>query len=225
MGENQFMNISDLRQTIHHMLTHTISKKFSREFRSWNRKLFLYDTTAIVLIFSFFSIFRPDYVVLAAYLFIIFYLVATKRKILVYHLAVSSVLAFVWVFLAEDYYYYNYDFITLADLNLFPILAWATGLLGVYAIYRQHRYFPEAWGFGKHLFLFTVFFWILLIFAETIAYHFFNVKLVSAVYEGLPVCDCLHAPLAVKVIYFLMGPLFFIIAYLLGLERPHIKAS
>lgn len=205
------------------MSINTTLKIFPKTFRLWNKKLFLYDTTVVFFIFLLFGIFRPDYVLFGTYLFIIFYLIKTKRKILFYHLALSSVMAIVWVSFMQNYYIYNYKFITLFNMSSFPLLSWAIGLLGVYIIYRQHRYFPEKWGFVRHLILFTVFYWILLVVAETIGYNYADVQMISGQYASLPICECMHMPNWIRAVYFFIGPLFFTIAYLLGLERLHIR--
>ena len=196
---------------------------FTDQFREWKRWIFVSDITLIIAVFSLFGIFRPDYVIIFAYFLLFPYLFITQRKKLIYHLLVASVMAFLWVYFARDIYGYNTDFITIMGIDLYPLFAWAVGLFATYAIYRQHRYFSEKWGFGKHLFLFSIFFWAFLLFVETVAYHVFNVRITTAIYEGLPICDCLHAPTWMKAVYFSMGPLFFTISYFLGIERPHIK--
>ncbi len=174
--------------------------------------------------FSLFGIFRPDYVVMVAFFLAIPYLFFTGRKILFSHFLLSSVMAVLWVIFAQDVYGYNYNFITIMGIELFPVFSWSVGLLAVYSLYRQHRYFPEDWGFVRHLILFTTFYLVLLIMVESIAYHYFGIMVTTSVYSGLPLCDCIHAPTWMKVVYMMFGSVFFTLAYLLGLESHHIRS-
>jgi len=196
---------------------------FSYEFRRWDKRLFLLDSIIAIVAFFLFGIFRPDYVVIVVYFSVVPYLIITHRIILFYHLAISSAVALFWVVLAQDFYNYNYDFSTIAGLNSFSLFSWAIGLFATYTLYRQHRYFPKEWIFMKHLFIFTIFYWTLLILTETAAYHLFNIQIITAIYSGLPICDCLHAPLWIKATYFIIGPVFFTACYLFGLENPHAR--
>ncbi len=188
------------------------------------KKLFLMDVVFSLGAFSLFGIFRPDYVIIGTFFLIIPYLIFTGRKILFYHLLLSSIMAILWVVFAQDIYEYNYNFIAVNGIELFPMFSWAIGLLAVYSLYKQHRYFPESWGFVRHLALFNAFYLVLLISVEFIAYHYFGIMVTTSSYTGLPICDCIHAPTWMKVVYIMFGSVFFTLAYLLGLEKEHIKS-
>ncbi len=188
------------------------------------KELFLMDVVFFLSAFSLFGVFRPDYVVMAVFFLIVPYLIFTNRKILFNHFLLSSVMAILWVMFAQDIYGYNYGFIAVMGIDLFPVFSWSIGLLTVYSLYRQHRYFPESWGFAKHLVLFTFIYLVLLIAVETISYHYFGIRITTAVYPGLPICDCIHAPTWMKAVYMMFGSVFFTLAYLLGIESPHVKS-
>lgn len=187
------------------------------------KKLFFMDLAFAVGGFSLFGVLRPDYVVVAAFFLMIPYLFYTGRKILFYHLLLSFLMAILWVVFADSLYEYNFNFINIMGLELYPLFSWSVGLFVVYLLYRQHRYFPEYWGFVRHFVLFNFLYLILLITVETVAYHYFGIKIISASYPGLPVCDCIHAPLWVKSVYLMFGSVYFSVAYLFGLEKGHIK--
>lgn len=144
------------------------------------------------------------------YILLLFYLFLF-RKVLLKYLLVSSIVSLVWILIANNQYGYNKDVLFIFGLNTFPLFAWALGLFAVYLIYLYVLKKFEFVGIKKGL-LFVAFYWPLLILGETIGYHVFNFKnLSAAVYAGLPICNCLHAPLWMQVAYFGLGPLYFVI--------------
>ena len=161
------------------------------------------------------------------YLLAIPYLILSKRTSLLYPFAISSLISFIWVFLARNYYYYNYNFVVLWKINLFPLFAWALGLFSFYLAYLHYEPFlikKIGRGFIKMLALFSALYLPLLILVEDIGYNFLDIhNLAAANYSGLPFCNCLHGPVWLKLAYFLMGPVFFTICYFLRLENPHIE--
>ncbi len=201
-----------------------LKKEIGYEFHKWKNQLLIADKILIILVILFFGLVSPDYVVIAAFFLIIPYLILTQRRILFYHLAVSFLVALIWVLIAKNEYGYNQDFLTLAGINLFPLFAWATGLFGIYVIYSHYEHILNKQGFVRKLLLFTAFYFPFLIGAETIAYHFFDIRnIATAAYQGLPICDCIHATRWVQAAYFAMGPIFFTICSILKLENPHFK--
>ena len=200
---------------------HRRTKESKRKTAVQNKYLAL-DIALAVLSFSLFGVLRPDYVIIVSFFLIILYLSFTRRFVLVYHLFLAVVFAAVWVVFAREIYVYNREFLTFMGVNLYPLFSWSAGLFAVYIIYIQHRFIKERWGFVRHFILFSIFYIILLLVVETIAYKYFNIRIVSASYPPISFCGCLHAPLWMKVVYFVIGPLFFAAAYMLGLERRHI---
>ena len=124
--------------------------------------------------------------------------------------------------IANNQYGYNRNVMTIFGLSSFPLFAWACGLFAAYLIYSHWEHKFKFVNFIKKTLLFIAFYWPLLISIETIAYHVFNIKnLSAAAYAGLPICDCIHAPLWMQISYLALGPLYFIICELIGLENPH----
>lgn len=201
-----------------------VEKEIKYKFHKWKKQLLIADKVIYVLVVLFLGIFSPDYVVIAAYLLIIPYILLTQRKSLYYHFVIASIVASVWMFIAKDEYGYNRNFITVAGINFYPLFAWAIGLFGAYVIYSHYEHLLKEQGFLHQFLLFVAFYWPLLISVETIAYHIFNIRnLATTAYLGLPICNCIHAPRWMQAAYFAMGPIFFTICYAMKLENPHIK--
>lgn len=202
----------------------SFEKKIKYEFHKWKTQLLIADKVVYILVVLLLGIFKPDYVVIAAYLLIIPYILITQRKSLYYHFVVASLVALVWMLIAKGEYGYNRDFLIVFDINLYPLFAWAIGLLGAYVIYSHYEHILKEQGFLRQFLLFVAFYWPLLISVEAIAYHIFNIRnLATAAYSGLPICNCIHAPRWMQAAYFAMGPIFFAICYTMKLENPHIK--
>lgn len=194
------------------------------KFHKWKKELLIADKIISIIAILLFLVVRPDYVLIAAYVLLIPYLILTKRKSFLYHLSVSSIIALIWIILGRNEYRYNQNFLVVSGINLFPLFSWTLGLFAVYLIYSHYEHILKEQGFAKQLFLFLAFYWPLLIVGETLAYHVFNIhNLQNAAYAGLPICNCMHAPTWMKIAYFALGPVFFIVCYLLKLENPHIK--
>ena len=201
-----------------------LKKEIRYEFHKWKKQLLIADKIIIILIILFLGLVSPDYVVIAVFFLIIPYLVLTQRKVLFYHFIVALALGLIWMLIAKNEYRYNQDFLTVAGINLYPLFAWAVGLFLVYVIYSHYEHILNEQDFVQKLLLFTIFYVVLLITVETIAYHLFNIQnLAAAAYSGLPICDCIHAPHWMQAAYFAMGPIFFSVCYILKLENPHFK--
>jgi hypothetical protein len=212
-------------------ITKRVSRGFSRpekkvkyEFHKWKKQLIIADEiiSVSVIILIFIGVFSRAYLMIGVYLLLYPYLFLTARKNAFYHLYVSSVIALIWVFIANSHYVYNQFSLNFFGLNAYPLFAWASGLFAVYIIYSHWEHKIKSRSFIKKLGLFIVIYWVLLIVVETLAYHVFNIVDVANIsYLGLPICDCIHAPRWMQLVYFLMGPVYFIICELLGLENPH----
>lgn len=123
----------------------------------------------------------------------------------------AYLVSLIWVLLAHSQY--NYSFMTVSfwgmDFALYPLICWGAGLFLTYHIYE---YFFSKKNLRHDFFRFVVFYSVLLILAETIAYWVFGVhNLAASSYSGLPICNCLHGVWWLKVAYFLLGPLYFLI--------------
>jgi len=173
-----------------------------------------------LIVFFLIGVINISYSFIAAFFIIIIYLMISNRRMLFYHLIISFIIVLIWMLLAKDQYSYSYDFLTVFGLNTFPLFAWTVGLFWIYVLYLLCEYHLRKKGFAKKIILFILVYWPILIAVETIAYHFFSVKnFPTALYSGLPICNCLHAPWWMKTAYFSMGLIFFTACYLLKLEK------
>ncbi len=178
------------------------------------------DALLVALVIALFGIFSADQVVIVAYLSTILYLVVTKRTNLFLHFAVASAMAAIWAFLGRSEYGYNQPFLAVGGISLFALFGWAAGLFASYLLFSHEEHIFHRKGFLRQLGLFVAIYWPLLIVAETVAYHVFDIhNLAASAYVGLPLCDCLHAPRWMQALYFAMGPMFFAICWSLRLER------
>jgi hypothetical protein len=197
-------------------------KEFEYEFHKWKKQLIIADKAIYVLIVILLGVFRPDTLMIAVYFLLYPYLLLTARKSAFYHLFIASIISLVWMLIANNQYGYNRNMLIVFGLNSFPLFAWASGLFAAYLIYSHWEHKFKFASPIKKMLLFIAFYWPILISVETIAYHIFNIKnLSTAVYAGLPICDCIHAPIWMQVSYLALGPLYFGICELIGLENPH----
>jgi len=196
-------------------------KKHIKFFKNISEKqLLLINIIIGLVVFLIISLFNLSYSIIFAFIIIFIYLFLTNRKHLLIHIIVSLIIAIIWTIIAKDYYGYNKDFLIIFGINLYPLFAWTVGLFWIYILYAFFQSYLKEKTFIKKITLFSAIYIPLLIFGEYVAYHIFNIQdIQTALYSGLPLCNCLHAPLGMKLAYFLMGPLFFIICYLLNLEK------
>lgn len=120
--------------------------------------------------------------------------------------------ALCWVFFTREMYFYNLGFGTVASLNLFPLICWTIGLTVGYLIVS---YVLSRIAVRRILLQLVIVFFlyaVVIIFLETFAYHAIGVKNIgTSYYTGLPLCDCLHAPLWMQAGYFLLGPIHWLL--------------
>ncbi|GIQ87048.1 hypothetical protein KIPB_009010 [Kipferlia bialata] len=129
-------------------------------------------------------------------------------------LILSLFITLVWTYLARDLYHYANDYPTwFGVFDSFPVILWFAGLtlnnmlLGYLILPRVVP--DKVSGTKGHVVRTLVHFLMystLLISGETFAYHVLGISN-NMDYPGLPICDCLHAPAFMKVVYFLLGPL------------------
>lgn len=170
--------------------------------------LIIGDLIILTVIIAGISIFagHADIVLLSAWILIFVYALTTKRFLTIIHLLLSSIIALFWVYFARENYGYNHFYITIAGMNILPILAWSLGLIGVSEIFNH---FKSKRPF-LNLLLFIPLFWVLLLLIETYAFHVIEIRdIMSGNSLGLPFCNCLHAPWWMRIAYFTMGPLYY----------------
>lgn len=178
------------------------------------------DKILILIILSLFLIIRPDFLVIFSIIFFSLYLILTKRKRLFYHLLISFSIALIWMLSAKNYYSYNINMINFFGISIFPLFSWTLGLLGVYLIYSHNIGKFKKVNNIKRIILFSILYWPLLIIIEILGYHIFKISNMTNTYSGLPLCDCMHGPWWLKIAYFLLGIVFFIICIIFKLENP-----
>jgi len=196
-------------------------KKHIRYFKNISEKELLITNlilgTLVFLIIGFFNI---AYSIIFGFTAIFIYLILTNRKGLLRHLIASFTIAIIWSIIAKNQYGYNHNFLTIFGINTYPLFAWATGLFWVYVLYAFIEGHLKEKGYLKKITLFGAIYLPLLIIAETLGYYLFNIQNIpTSVYSGLPLCNCMHAPLWMQISYFLMGFIFFTICYLLKFEK------
>ena len=188
-------------------------------------KLSIVDKVFFLILFLFMWMFSPDLVIITIFLLIIPYLIITKRKPLFYQFFVAFILASIWIFIANGNYKYSNDYVVVFGINIFPMFSWTVGLFGLYLVYSHYENILNRRSFLQKFLLFTISFWVLLIATESIAYHIFDIRnIMNIAYNGLPFCNCLHAPFWMQTAYFLIGPVFFLICSL-RLKNPYILSS
>jgi hypothetical protein len=175
------------------------------------RYLFMiFDIIIVLIIIAGISVFqdKADIVLIVFWFIIAIYTVYLRRFNSFFHLAISTCIAFIWVFIARDNYGYNYNYMTLAGMNLLPVMAWALGMTGALEIFSNFIIRRKMIRFLT----FSLAFGVLLIIVETYAFHIINIRdIASGNSVGLPFCNCIHAPWWMRIVYFSMAPGYYAI--------------
>lgn len=164
---------------------------------------------------------QKDIVLLALYLLLWLLVLVTRRRQLIKPMLLAAALAAVWTLLAQQQYGYNTTMTTGFGFNLFPLVGWALGLSVTFLLFSvsARSVQPKTW--WQKLVLTNLFYLPLLILVETIAYHSLNVvNLATAQFQGLPICDCIHAPLWMQAAYLSMGTVYMSLVIILKLDQP-----
>jgi len=116
-------------------------------------------------------------------------------------------------------YSYELGFWSVMGINLFTLFAWTIGLFGSVVLFNLFYKSNSE----KKIIVYIIAYWSLLITLETLAYHVFGFRnLATSSYPGLPLCDCIHAPMWMQATYLLMGPLYFYLCEFLSLKKLEI---
>ncbi|MBR9703195.1 hypothetical protein GOV10_04105 [Candidatus Woesearchaeota archaeon] len=170
---------------------------------AWKKHLREADVVLAIIGLLLFS-FVPPYIICGLFFFITpFYLLTTGRAFLLKDFCLATILGFGMTFVFSSFYTYQPAFF---GISLFPLFAWPLGLFTT-------KLFHEEWAPKKYSLLsFLIIYWGLLLFEEIVGYHFLGIQNIgTALYAGLPFCNCLHAPWFMQLTYLLMGPLYFFI--------------
>ncbi len=162
------------------------------------------------------AFFRADIAMMVIYGLVLIYILITKQKHQLKNFAIASVIALIWLLVGGSQYGYNTNYIVIWGMNSFPLFAWACGLFGTQLLYNRYRIYLPTKNLTQDFVIFVLIYCIAIVVIETIGYHVFNIHdLVTAQYSGLPICDCLHAPYWMKIAYFTMGPINYLVTSLI----------
>ncbi|PIN81665.1 hypothetical protein COV13_00515 [Candidatus Woesearchaeota archaeon CG10_big_fil_rev_8_21_14_0_10_32_9] len=179
-------------------------------------KLILYDFLILILATILLLIIRPDYAFLAIFLSIPIYLIISKRQNLLPVFLIATIQAALWMLVGNKQYGYNQEVMILFGLNVYPFLLWATGLFLVYLCAVHVSNWLKFKSFTKQFIVYILVFWFSLITIETLSYHVFLIRnAATGMYPGLPICECIHAPVWMQIVYLTMGPINFVIQRLI----------
>ena len=153
---------------------------------------------------------RPDIAFPAGYALLFPYLVATGRRHLIQGHVVAIVCSLAWMFYGGDIYGYRDRYLYIGDISVYPLAAWAMCFSLSLVLSNHWRFRVPSW--WKAFLAYCIVYWIIVLGYETIAYHLLGIRNPATVgYPGLPICDCIHAPLWVQVSYLSMGPLYYLV--------------
>lgn len=172
------------------------------------------------------EIFRSDYISIYLFLSVVILIIFSKKYDLWSYLIVAFVMSFIWMLIAKDEYSYNQPFLVIYDIHLFPLFGWTVALFYTIFIYLHFERFIKFNFVVIKVVIFSFFCWIMLIAIEMFGYHCLDIKNVAAQsYEAIPFCNSVHAPRWMQLVYFLFGPVYFIICNLLKFKNPYLKNS
>ena len=127
-------------------------------------------------------------------------------------LLLSFFISFLWVLIAGNRYSYNFIGTETIGSNFFPFILWGIGLFFAVELFNLFRKEVLKERKQRRAFLiFCLFYAVFLILVETIGYHILGIHNdAMASYSGLPVCDCMHAVWWMKIVYFCLGPIYYL---------------
>lgn len=182
----------------------------------------------IVILFLPYSFLNPLVASIVNLVIIVLYSRFYLGKKIIKPFIIAFFVAFIWAVAMGDYYQYKKDTLQIFNINPYPLLTITLGLSVSYLLYLA---LPKNFknNILKKLFFFFISFVLLMLTFETVAYHLFGIQL-NADYPGLPICNCLHGPVHVKIGYFSFGLIYFALLAIfdkksLSLPKPKKKAS
>jgi hypothetical protein len=133
-----------------------------------------------------------------------------------YYFLIALAISTIWCIAGRKEYSYNQKFAKIFGISAFPLIGWTLGL----AVAMILSDLINSWLYLSNIYsqfgAFLLMYWTLLLAAETIGYHVFNVKnKAAAKYKGIPILDCMHAVWWMKIVYFSLGPVMFIVSKLI----------
>ena len=125
--------------------------------------------------------------------------------------------AIFFALIITSYYTYQYTSANyyIGKINLFPLIAWTTGLVFTRQIYKIFKEKNEKFA----MYLLTILYLTVLFIVEYIGYNIFKIQLNSS-YPDLLGLGILHGPIGMKAFYLSAGPVYVMITeYLLGNKK------
>lgn len=171
----------------------------------------LFEIFLLILFVALFPFVKKDILIFAFYTVVYFYIIVLKKGSIEY-LGLSTLIAIIWVTLARNFYVYGPDMATIFGLSVYPLLAWALGLLGMREIYSYLR--PK--NTLLSIVLIAVIYVVVLVSLESFSYNIVGFRLSTLdKYPGLPLCNCIHVPLPMQIYYLTIGPIYYMLTLLL----------
>lgn len=178
------------------------------------RQILLFDSLFIIVLILLMWLFKSmfQWILIAAFFVVIISLWITGRTRHILDLIIALSISLIWNVTAKDQYGYNLGFVKIYGVTLMPLFAWTLGLFALYILYSHYQKQFKFKRFYKRFILFTIIYWSLLMMIETVAYHFVGIRnIATSNYEGLPICNCIHAPSWMKIAYFTLGWAYFLV--------------
>jgi len=176
------------------------------------------DASIFFVIFALLIVLRPDVVFPLIYLLLFPYIFFTGRNYLLRYLIIASVCSLVWMLIGGGIYGYQDTYFSIGPISIYPLAAWTVCFFLAY-LFAGHFDNDQA-AFWKKFLVYSICYLFFVIFYETVAYHVFEIRNPTTIgYPGLPVCDCIHAPVWVQVTYLSMGPVYYLICQFPGIRN------
>lgn len=114
-------------------------------------------------------------------------------------LIIASFISFFWVYFSGLYVYRDANFM-IGSFNLFPFVAWTTGLVILREVYEHVN-------IQNKFYIISVVYMILLMIIEYVGYNLWKIQLTTN-YSGLFGIEMMHMPLYGQLYYLLIGPTY-----------------
>lgn len=187
------------------------------------RNLILFDSIFVIVVILFIWVLKKhvEIAFFSTFIMALLFFVLKRKKVQLRNISIAFGIALIWNIIGRSYYAYNYNFKSFLGISFLPLFAWTLGLFALYLFYSFHVGFFNL-KVGLQKFIFYVFlYWFFLIVMETIAFHVIGIRdVATSQYKGLPVCNCIHAPLFMKFVYFSLGIVYFIFVKIFEIYFP-----
>jgi len=179
----------------------------------WRMLMFDILYSAMFIILTLIS--KSQFPIMIGLLITVFYLKFTQRQNFIINLIIAFFTALVWVYFAKQNYHYGKNFLEINGFCFYPVFLWGMALFGASLILSHLDPITKGNLLYKIL-LNTFLFSATLIIVEYSAYNIFNLKnQATIIYKPIPVINCIHAPVWMQIMYFLIGPIYGTLLYII----------